>query len=181
MLQRRHLAEISEVFLKVLVKRKAMGALKRQLIITAILLAIIIAALMLRQENLVAGGKAVVELQSESGKPLAIRAEIADTEEETQAGLMFRQSLGKDEGMLFIYPKAAVVNFWMKNTLIPLDMVFISEDFTVVKIHHAVPCTEEPCPLYNSEQPVKYVLEINENLTTAYGIQEGSSRVEIIR
>ncbi|MBI2550620.1 DUF192 domain-containing protein [Candidatus Woesearchaeota archaeon] len=121
---------------------------------------------------------AVVTFSPES---LVIRAEIAGTDEERAQGLMFRTSLGKNDGMLFIYPSASAVNFWMKNTLIPLDIVFISEDFTVVKIHHAVPCQADPCPLYNSGQPIKYVLEVNGNLTTAYGIQEGESRVEIIR
>src|SRR3989338_1452356 len=95
---------------------------------------------------------AVVTFSSES---LVIRAEIADTDEEMAQGLMFRTSLGKNYGMLFIYQSASAVNFWMKNTLIPLDVVFISEDFTVVKIHHAVPCTKEPCQLYNSGQPIK--------------------------
>jgi uncharacterized membrane protein (UPF0127 family) len=125
-----------------------------------------------------ANDRAIVTFYPQS---LIINAEVADNETERQTGLMHRKYLGESEGMLFIYPSASAVNFWMKNTLIPLDIVFISEDFTAVKIHHAVPCTEEPCQLYNSGQPIKYVLEVNENLTTAYGVQEGSSRVEIIR
>ncbi len=126
---------------------------------------------------------ATVTLYSETGtgKQLKIKAEIADTDEERETGLMFRQSLGKGEGMLFIFPNAAVQNFWMKNTLIPLDMIFIAENGTIVKIHHAAPCQADPCLLYNSGQPIKYVLEVNENLTAAYGIQEGSSRVKVIR
>ncbi|MBI3036524.1 DUF192 domain-containing protein [Candidatus Woesearchaeota archaeon] len=125
-----------------------------------------------------ANDRAIVTFYPES---LIINAEVADNETEIETGLMFRKSLGKNEGMLFVFPDSAVRNFWMKNTLIPLDIVFISEDFTVVKIHHAMPCQADPCPLYNSGQPVKYVLEVHENLTTAYGIKEGGSRVEIIR
>lgn len=122
--------------------------------------------------------RAIVTFYPES---LIINAEVADDETERAAGLMLRKSLGEAEGMLFVYPSASAVNFWMKNTLIPLDIVFISEDFIVVKIHHAVPCVEEPCQLYSSGQPIKYVLEVNENLTVEYGIMEGESRVEIIR
>lgn len=122
--------------------------------------------------------RAIVTFYPES---LIINAEVADNEAEIETGLMFRKSLAESEGMLFVYPSASAVNFWMKNTMIPLDIVFISEDFTVVKIHHAVPCAQEPCPLYNSGQPIKYVLEVNGNLTAEYGIREGESRVEIIR
>ncbi len=127
------------------------------------------------------GDYATVTLYSETGKQLKIKAEVVDTDEERATGLMFRETLGSNEGMLFVFPDAAMQNFWMKNTLIPLDMIFVAEEMTIVKIHHAVPCHADPCPLYNSGQPIKYVLEVNGNLTTAYGIQEGGSRVEIIR
>ena len=120
---------------------------------------------------------AIVAFYPES---LIITAEIADTDEKLMSGLMFRKSLGENEGMLFVFPRVAEQTFWMKNTLIPLDMVFISEDLSVVKIAHAVPCAEDPCQLYNSVKPAKYVLEINANLTDVYGIEEGS-KVEITR
>ncbi len=113
---------------------------------------------------------ATVTLFPQNAKPLQIKAEIASTEEQTTKGLMFRQSLADNEGMLFVYPDSAVRNFWMKNTLIPLDMIFITDNLTVAKIHHAVPCTADPCPIYNSGEPVKYVLEINGNFTEKNGI-----------
>ncbi|MBI2144610.1 DUF192 domain-containing protein [Candidatus Woesearchaeota archaeon] len=116
---------------------------------------------------------ATVLLYSETGNHVKIKAEISDTNEERAKGMMLRQQLDKGEGMLFFYPDSAVRNFWMKNTLIPLDMIFIAENMTVVKIHHAVPCSSEPCTLYNSEQPIKYVLEVNRNLTASHGISEG--------
>ncbi len=121
---------------------------------------------------------AVVVVYPGNGQPLIIKAELVSTDEQRATGLMFREALGENEGMLFIFPQPAPRNFWMKNTLLPLDMVFIAENMTIVKIHHAVPCTNEPCPLYSSQQPVKYVLEVNGNLTTGYGIEEGS-RVKI--
>jgi len=118
-------------------------------------------------------GYTVVSLHPEKGKPLSIKAEIADTPEGRATGLMFRESLEENEGMLFVFPDSAVRNFWMKNTLIPLDMIFISENMTIVRIHYALPCTSDPCPLYSSEKPVRYVLEVGGNFTAENGIEEG--------
>ena len=122
----------------------------------------------------------IVILYSEAqrdSEPLKVKAEIADSPEEITTGLMFRESLGKGDGMLFVFPDSAVRNFWMKNTIIPLDMIFIAENMTIVKIHHAMPCVQGQCPLYNSGQPAKYVLEVNGNLTTDYVIEEGGKVV----
>ena len=121
---------------------------------------------------------ATVTLFTQTAKPLLIKAEVAATEEQITTGLMFRKSLGKDQGMLFVFPNVNVQHFWMKNTLIPLDMVFIAENMTIIKIHHAIPCSSDPCQLYNSEQPIKYVLEVNGNFTIYHAIKEGG-RVEI--
>jgi len=87
--------------------------------------------------------------------------EVASTPEELQAGLMFRETLCSDCGMLFIFNTEEKWNFWMKNTLLPLDIVFISENKTVVTLHHAVPCEKSDCPLYSASEPAKYVLEVN--------------------
>lgn len=116
---------------------------------------------------------ATVTLYPENSGPIKVKAEIADSPEEITTGLMFRESLPKNRGMLFVFPDSATRNFWMKNMLIPLDMLFISENMTIAKVHHAVPCVSEPCPLYNSERPVKYVLEVNGNFTGNAGIREG--------
>ncbi len=175
MLQRRYCIRKAKLFLNVLVRQMSMNKHQLLLAALAIVIAITAAAFLLREKTLPEEGEAVVELQTSSGTPLLIRAEIADSEEERRTGLMFRESLGKSEGMLFIFPDSAVRNFWMKNTLIQLDMIFIAENMTIVKIHHAVPCTSEPCPLYSSGMPAKYVLEVNANLTSAYGIREGSA------
>ncbi|HLD96902.1 MAG TPA: DUF192 domain-containing protein [Candidatus Nanoarchaeia archaeon] len=115
--------------------------------------------------------RAIVTFFPES---LIITAEVADTETKRQTGLMFRERMDENDGMLFIFPEPTVQSFWMKNTLIPLDIIFISDELAVVKIQHALPCANDPCPLYGSEKPVKYVLEVNGNLTDTYGIEEGS-------
>lgn len=123
-------------------------------------------------------GQAIVKLPASDGRSVEIRAEVASTGQQRETGLMFRKSLGRNEGMLFLFPDLAVRNFWMKNTLIPLDMIFISENLTIIRIHHAVPCTTDPCPTYSSGEPAKYVLEVNGNATADYDIRAGS-RVEI--
>jgi len=89
-------------------------------------------------------------------------AEIADTPAEQEQGLMFRKSLPQNQGMLFIFEDEQPRAFWMKNTLIPLDMIFIDANWRIVKlIKNAEPCKEDPCPTYDSERPAKYVLEVN--------------------
>ncbi|MDD4901650.1 MAG: DUF192 domain-containing protein [Patescibacteria group bacterium] len=91
-----------------------------------------------------------------------IHAELAQAPAELERGLMFRKSLPADSGMLFIFPQEAPQSFWMKNTLIPLDMIFISADDKIVDIKNDFsPCTADPCPVYQSVAPAKYVLEVN--------------------
>ena len=88
--------------------------------------------------------------------------EIADSSEERAAGLMHRASLPKGQGMLFIFEEEQEVSFWMKNTLIPLDIIYINSSGHVTKILGSVPpCEADPCPTYPSEGNVKYVLEVN--------------------
>ena len=112
-----------------------------------------------------------VMLRGEWGQA-RFRVEVADTAEERALGLMNRESLPAGVGMLFVFPKTQPVGFWMKNTLIPLDMLFVDQGGTVTRIHHkAVPLDPTPIP---SGGPVRYVLEINGGLTQAMGITEGS-------
>ena len=102
--------------------------------------------------------------------------EIADTNEERRVGLMNRESLEDNNGMLFIFDREGVLTFWMKNTLIPLDMIFVSEDKAIKHIERDVPpCLEDPCPLYSSKYPVKYVIEVNGGFTEAKGIEIGDT------
>ncbi|VVB59000.1 putative ACR [Candidatus Anstonella stagnisolia] len=103
-----------------------------------------------------------------------ITAKIADTDSSRALGLMHEHSLCSACGMLFVFPDSQVRYFWMKNTLIPLDMVFIYENFTVEGIRTAYPCGHDPCPLQPSAHAVKYVLEINANSSGALGIREGT-------
>lgn len=103
--------------------------------------------------------------------------EIADTPEERARGLMYREELGEDEGMLFVYEEEDYRSFWMKNTLIPLDIIFLDSDFEVINIEKAHPepnTSDENLASYESERPAQYVLEINQNRSEEIGLEKGS-------
>jgi uncharacterized protein len=87
--------------------------------------------------------------------------EIADTEAARERGLMFRTHLAADHGMLFVYPEAQIRNFWMKNTLIPLDILFFDARKRLINVSaDTPPCKIADCPTYSSTAPARYVLEL---------------------
>jgi uncharacterized membrane protein (UPF0127 family) len=97
--------------------------------------------------------------------------ELATTPDQMQLGLMFRTALPADQGMLFIYPSEQQVSFWMKNTLIPLDMLFIGADGHIRHIaQRAIPHDETPIA---SIEEVKSVLEVNGGTVERLGIKTG--------
>lgn len=99
--------------------------------------------------------------------------EIAKTEYETQTGLMYRDSMKEDRGMLFIFDNASPRYFYMKNTRLPLDIIYLSEDQKIVSFYeNAEPFNENSLP---SEAPAKYVFEINGGLIEKLGISIGDS------
>ncbi len=87
--------------------------------------------------------------------------EVATTPQQRTQGLMHRTNLPKNHGMLFIFETEDLYGFWMKNTHIPLDIVWISQDKTVVDIQTVPPCTTESCPTFTPKQKAQYVLEVN--------------------
>jgi len=103
-----------------------------------------------------------------------VNVEIVKKPEELSRGLQFRKSLEKNSGMLFIFPQAGVYQFWMKDTLIPLDMLWLNEEREIVHIARQVPpCVEDPCPTYGPEEPSRYVLEVNADHTDVLGLKVG--------
>lgn len=97
--------------------------------------------------------------------------EIADTNYERETGLMYRESMANEEGMLFIYPEAGPRSFYMKNTYIPLDIIFFGNDSTAVSFQeNAKPMDETPLP---SEAAAQFVLEINAGLVQEWNIKKG--------
>jgi len=96
-----------------------------------------------------------------------LKLEYARTEAEQEKGLMNRDSLCENCGMLFIFDSSKTLSFWMKNTLIPLDIIFIAQDGTVLNIEKANPVlnaqNDTQYPSYFSNGDAKYVLEVNQN------------------
>lgn len=101
--------------------------------------------------------------------------EVVSTPEAMQKGLMFREQMDADKGMLFIFEETDQHKFWMKNTLIPLDMIWINPEKEITYIQNtAVPCKEDPCTVYGPETNNNlYVLEINGGTSDSKGIKEG--------
>ena len=87
--------------------------------------------------------------------------EVAKTQEQRQQGLMLRESLSEGNGMLFIFEEIDFHSFWMKNTLIPLDVIWISENMKVVDIQTLTPCESEECPSFVPSVKASYVLEVS--------------------
>lgn len=109
---------------------------------------------------------------SQNGKSHGFRVEVARTKEEQEKGLMFRTSMGPDEGMLFPSSFPQVRVFWMKNTILPLDIVFIGSDHLVSNIAaNATPYSLDPIP---SDGPAIAVLELNGGRAAALGITPGA-------
>ena len=112
-----------------------------------------------------------LELRGDWGRA-SFHVEVAQTPEDRAQGLMFREALPRGEGMLFAYDEPATVSFWMRNTLIPLDMLFMSAEGVVTRIHeNAVPGDETPIP---GGDDVQFVLEIVGGLSETLGLAEGS-------
>ena len=96
--------------------------------------------------------------------------DIAESYEEQKQGLMFIESLEEGKGMLFVYNNKSQKYFWMKNTLIPLDIIWIDNN-TVVYVSDNTPIckSSESCPIYGTDTPVKYVLEVNSTYNFSIG------------
>jgi len=104
-----------------------------------------------------------------------ITLEVADTDTKRQLGLMFRDSLDENQGMIFLFNKPREVSFWMKNVKIPLDMLFIYKN-KVVKIYNMVPgCNQDPCDIYPSQSIVDSVIELKGGFCQKNNIKIGQT------
>lgn len=101
--------------------------------------------------------------------------EIVDTPQSREIGLMHREELDEDKGMLFIFESEGNYPFWMKNTLIPLDIIWMDSSGKVIDIREAEPCEKDPCLVISHVGSAKYVLEINKGLSAQLGIKVGQT------
>ena len=112
-----------------------------------------------------------VGVTNADGSPVAVRIQVADDEFERARGLMYRRSLDPDAGMLFVFEAPEDTSFWMENTFIPLDVIFIDENLQVAGIvTDTVPLSRDPIEI---GQPSLYVLEVNAGFVRTHGIQAG--------
>jgi uncharacterized membrane protein (UPF0127 family) len=106
----------------------------------------------------------------------SVSVEIAADDETRAQGLMFRDSLREGTGMLFLFAKNGDYPFWMQNTLIPLDMIWIDENHKVVHVASDVPpCKADPCPSYPPNAPARYVLELAAGMAKTHRVVAGST------
>lgn len=104
-----------------------------------------------------------------------VLVEVADSPEERSRGLMGRDVLPGNSGMIFVFDEESVHGFWMKNTLIPLDAIWINSRGEVVDIITMSPCLNDPCPVYTPIGPSIFVVEINGGLAEMWNILRGDS------
>jgi len=110
-------------------------------------------------------------LNNEKKTIAEFKIEIADSPYERQTGLMYRDKLEKQHGMLFVFENSELRSFYMKNTLIPLDLIFIDEDYEIVHVYSKA--TPYETASISSQLPAKFVFEINGGLIEQIGIQKG--------
>ncbi len=117
-----------------------------------------------------------IELTNGSGAKIPMNVELADNDAKRARGLMFRDKLGADEGMLFIFDAEHYLKFWMMNTTIPLDAAFFSSDGRVIDVIQMEPCKSLfNCPTYGPAGKAKYVLEVNKGFCQRNGITNGTT------
>ncbi len=112
-----------------------------------------------------------VVFQAPSGAQVRVRVEVARTDAQRAQGLMYRRSLEPGTGMLFLFPAPDTLKFWMRNTYIPLDMIFLGADRKVVYVEeNAEPLTDTP---RGPDQPAQFVVEVPGRWARAHGIEPG--------
>jgi uncharacterized protein len=123
--------------------------------------------------------RGTVVIESARGE-VAIDVEIAETPVQRKLGLMHRESLASEAGMVFLFAKETRGGFWMKNTLIPLSIAFFDADGRILRILDMEPCEADPCPVHDPEVAYHGALEVNKGAFAQWGVSEGD-RVRVER
>ena len=138
------------------------------------------ATVLLISTNVPASAPSLPEGKPQSGLPTivlkaatqTVRAAVAHTEATRQTGLMYRQKMGKQEGMLFVFPEVGYHAMWMRNTLIPLSVAYMSERGVILSVHEMQPLSEVA---HQSAGPARYALEMNAGWFTSNKISAGDT------
>ena len=102
----------------------------------------------------------------------SVAAELAVTDEERQQGLMFREKIAEDQGMLFIFEDEELHSFWMKNMRFAIDILWLDQERRIVHLEPRVPpCPADPCPSYPPARPASFVLEIQSGAAEKHGLK----------
>ena len=112
-------------------------------------------------------------LISPNGVELPLTLELAETDAEHASGLMFRKHLDPNAGMLFTFQEQRVLYFWMKNTFIPLDVLFFDVQGRFISSSTMTPCVADPCVTYPSDGLATYALEVNAGYAKEHGVGAG--------
>jgi hypothetical protein len=119
-----------------------------------------------------------LEIRTDGGV-VPVDVEVADDDEERSVGLMNRERLDPDAGMVFLFEEPLQTTFWMKDTLIPLSIAFWNDRDMIVAILDMEPCEAEPCPSYDPGVEFEGALEVNQGFFEEHGVELGD-RIELI-
>lgn len=147
------------------------------LVCSIVTLAVFHQLTVVNMENANEKQSAVVTFLPDNSTSLTITCKVASSPEQLLKGLMYQEKLPKGEGMLFVFDYPRNVSYWMKNVLIPLDIIFLDEDCTVINIENAeveANASDDELKRYHSVSPAKWVVEINQDLCNSYGIEKGT-------
>jgi uncharacterized membrane protein (UPF0127 family) len=117
----------------------------------------------------------VVRITTQAGDNVPIKVELADTHQARAVGLMGRDSLAADSGMVLLHDEPGIVQLWMKDTTIPLSAAWFDESGRIVSIEDLEPCESDPCPRYAPQVPVIGALEVNRGAFDGWGVSVGDT------
>jgi uncharacterized membrane protein (UPF0127 family) len=116
------------------------------------------------------GPRAVIHTRTGNA---VVHVEIADTQAERARGLMGRESLAPDAGMVFVFPEDTDSAFWMKDTPIPLSIAFYADSGRILRVLDMQPCRRDPCPVYDPKVRYRGALEVNRGAFARWGVRAG--------